>query len=235
MSHRTRPLASKWTALVVGLSFAIPGLLGVVTSIPQFNKFAVRQWIEPRPYSSRSVTFSGFDPGSTALFCLAVFSVGVGVAASPFLGVIGRRNVSLLLAVLWHGLGIATGVWFLKLAPRPLSLTPLLGIAVFEWLGLFPLALGISKESLGGRSNSAVWNAWAGAVPGAVGGGIVGFVIDYVRFGILGHSRMNGFAIEGWIVGILAGGLVSGLGFFVWGWRHVPPPKTEEQQQILNH
>ena len=203
--------------MVVGLCFAVPGLLGVVTSIPQFNKFAVRQWIEPRPYSSRSVTFSGFDPGSTALFCLAVFSVGAGVAASPFLGVLGRRNVSRLLAVLWHGLGIATGVWFLKLAPRPLSLTPLLGIAVFEWLGLFPLALGISRELFRDRLRSAIWNAWAGAIPGMMLGGIVGAIIDFVRFSVLKHSALDGFAVPGWIVGTLLGGLTFGAGFLVYG------------------
>ena len=234
MSHRTHPLASKWTTLIAGLCFAVAGLLGVVTSILQFDKFAIRQWIEPRP-NSPPVTFSGFDPGYTALFCMAVFSLGTGIAASPFLGVTGRRNLSMPLAVLWHGLGIATGAWFLKLAPRPLSLTPMLGIAVFEWLGLFPLALGISKESFGGRPNSAAWNAWAGAIPGAVVGGILGFVIDYVRFGLLEHSRMNQFPIEGWIVSILAGGLASGFGFLVWGRRHVPPPKTEGQRQFLNH
>ena len=107
MRLRTHPLASKWTTLIAGLCFAVAGLLGVVTSIPQFDKFAIRQWIEPRP-NSPSVTFSGFDPGYTALFCMAVFSLGTGIAASPFLGVTGRRNLSMSLAVLWHGLGIAT-------------------------------------------------------------------------------------------------------------------------------
>ena len=46
---------------------------------------------------------------------------------------------------------------------------------------------------------------------------------------------MNQFPIEGWIVGILAGGLASGFGFLVWGWRHVPPPMTEVQRPFLNH
>ena len=121
MRHRTHPLASKWTTLIAGLCFAVAGLLGVVTSIPQFDKFAIRQWIEPRP-NSPSVTFSGFDPGYTALFCMAVFSLGTGIAA----------------------------------------------------------------------------------------------------------SRLNGFAIEGWIVGILAGGFASGIGFLIGGWRHMPPHRGHE-------
>lgn len=164
-----------------------------------------------------------------ALFCMAVFSLGTGIAASPFLGITGRRNLSMSLSVLWHGLGVATGMWFFKLAPRPLSWTPLLAVGVFEWLGLFPLALGLSKEWFSGRPHSAVWNAWAGAVPGAIVGVLVGLAIDFVRFDMLGHNRLNGFAVEGSNVGILAGGFACGVGFFVWGWSQKPPPKTVEQ------
>ena len=41
MRLRTHPLASKWTTLIAGLCFAVAGLMGVVTSIPQFDKFAI--------------------------------------------------------------------------------------------------------------------------------------------------------------------------------------------------
>ena len=35
--HRTRALASRWTTLIAGVCVAVPGLAGVVTSIPQFD------------------------------------------------------------------------------------------------------------------------------------------------------------------------------------------------------
>jgi hypothetical protein len=222
----SRAVRPKWLPLTVGLLFAIIGLAGVASSVPQFDKFAIRQWIEPRP-SAPAELFSGFDPGYTALFCMAVFTLGVGIAASPFLGLQGRRNLSLALTVLWYALGTVTGAWFLKLAPRPLSFTPLLAIGVFAWLGLFPLALGISKDWHQGRLNSAVWNAWLGAIPGAVVVGIVGFGIDLVRFGILGHDKLNGFAAPGWIVGILAGGFVVAAAFFAWGWFATPSSQAD--------
>lgn len=220
-THSAKP--NKTLALIVGTVFAMCGLWAIVDSVPKFEQFAMRQKIVPTKRQLQSgryevTTVSGFDAGGTALLGAVFLAVGTGVAAGNFLDAEGRRKLSLVLAVLWHALGIATGVWFWKLAPRPIPFSPLLVIGVFEWLGLFPLVLGISKEWLDGRLNSAVWNAWIGAIPGGVLGGIVGAVIDFVRFVILKHSAMNGFATPAWQVGILLGGAAAGIGFFAYGW-----------------
>lgn len=252
----SRHLASKWVVLVVGLCFAVPGLVAVITSVTKYDKFASRTWMEIYDYPAQRRSFGSWrivrlsdsqhgvitdasDPVATALFFMAVFALGTGIAASPFLGVTGGRNLSLLLALLWHGLGLTTGVWFLQVAPRPLLFSPLLAIGVFEWLGLFPLALGISKEWFQGRPNSAAWNAWLGAMPGAVVGGIVGVVIDYVRFGgarfgISGSDPIYHYPTSGWIVGILAGGCLNGMGLVIWGWGHIQPWKYEGPQHFSN-
>src|SRR3954469_11650329 len=98
---------SKWAALAGGLPFAGIGLFGLTTSLPDYGDFAFRSRTEFRAGNpDYTVQFSGFDPGATALFCMLVFSVGVGIAASPFLGSGGRQKLCLLIASLWHALGI---------------------------------------------------------------------------------------------------------------------------------
>lgn len=206
-------------ALSVGLVLAISGFWLVVDSVPKFQKFAIRQWGEvrtaspsratPLPDGRYLVTFSGFDAGGTAMFGAVLFALGTGIAASPFLDAEGRRWLSLALALSWHAVGLTTAICFLILAPRPLSFEPLLTIGVFEWLGLLPLALGTSKDWWRGRLKSAIWNVWAGAVPGGLLGGVIGAATDFVRFVILKHSTMNGFAVQAWIVGILIGGAAN--------------------------
>lgn len=253
----SRRLAPKWLSVVIGLCFlAVPGLVLVITSVPKFDKFASRTWMEIYDYPAQRGSFGSWrivrlsdsqhgvitdasGPVDGALFGMALFALGTGIATARFLSVTGGRNLSRLLALLWHGLGITTGVWFLMVAPRPLLFSPLLAIGVFEWLGLFPLALGISKKWFQGRPNSAAWNAWLGAMPGAVVGGIVGVVIDYVRFGgvsfgITGSDPMYHYPTFGWILGILAGGCLTGIGFVIWGWWQVSPWKYEGPQHFLN-
>src|SRR2546430_1597097 len=139
---------SKWAALVAGLSFAGIGLFGLATSLPYYGDFAVRSRTEFRHNPGDpvyAVRFPGFDPGATALFCMVAFSLGVGIAASPFLGNTGRQNTCLLISTLWHALGIGTFACYLNLAPRPLQAWPFVWIGIFETLGLLPLALGLRR------------------------------------------------------------------------------------------
>lgn len=246
MSLRHGPLAPKWAAVFVGLCFAIPGLLGVIANVPYFGKFAVRTWTEVRNYPATNIAPSwrvvrlsdtqhgfihdGFEAGGTALFCMAVFVVGTGIAASRFLEQTGRRRLSFLLALPWHVLGITTGAWFVHVAPRPLSYEPLLTVGVFEWLGLIPLALGVSPS---GRWRAEIWNGWGGALVGAILGGLAGAVVDVVRFGVLGQHAQHGFAVPGWIIGILSVGVVTGTLFFVYALRWPQRPTARSGVQRI--
>ncbi|MBC7819652.1 MAG: hypothetical protein IAG10_22450 [Planctomycetaceae bacterium] len=230
--------ASNWLAVIVGLAFAVPGLWSIAASVPKFDKFASQTWMEvydyPASYRSgttrwRVVKLSetqhgimrdGFDPGQESLFGMVLFALGTGIAASQFLGIDGRRRLALILAVLWHGLGITTAVLYWQLAPRPLTtLTPLLTMGAVEWLGLFPLALGLSKQWHHGRWHEAAWSAWIGAIPGAIVGAVGGFATDLIRLGAVNQNAASGFVAPGWIVGLLIGGAISTIGFFVWNFR----------------
>lgn len=231
----TRTLAPRWVALVAGLCFAIPGFLGVVSSVPMFDKFATRTWMEVRDDpgyyadpswrvvrlsdSQHGVIHDGFEPGGTALFCMFSFTVGTGVCAFRFLDVAGRQNLWLLLGLAWHGLGIGTWECYARLAPRPYDATPFLFIATYEWGGLFLIALGIRKNWFAGHLHEATWNLWAGTAVGGVVGAIVGGLIDFVRFEVLQESHRNGFAMECWVYGALAGGVVIGIACFGWTFR----------------
>lgn len=235
-THSAKP--NKALAFVVGAVMALIGLWVVVDSVPQFEQFAVRQRITygyqpgngmPLPDGRYAHTVSGFQVGATALFGAVLFSLGAGIAASPLFNAEGHRRLSLWLALSWHATGITTGICFLEQAPRPLSFEPLLTISLFEWLGLFPLALGISKDWLNGRLNSAVWSMWFGAIPGMVAVGLLGYVIDLVRFRVLRIPVEGVFATPFWMFGIMAGGATAGVGFFVYGWRFSAGRKTHQE------
>lgn len=232
ISRGPRPLASKWIALFAGLCFAIPGLLGVLTSVPLYGKFATRTWMEIRSGpgnhadpnwrvvrlsdSQHGVIHDGFEPGGTALFSLFCFVAGIGVAAFRFLDAPMRQNLWLLLGMCWHGLGIATLMAYMGLAPRPLNAMPLVAIGVYEWAGVFLIALGVRKAWFAGHLHEAAWNLWAGGALGGVAGAIVGALIDFVRFNLLRESSEGGFAVRFWIYGGLLGGVVTGIVFVAW-------------------
>ncbi|MDA1051411.1 MAG: hypothetical protein O3C40_13145 [Planctomycetota bacterium] len=237
----SRRLAPKWVAVIAGLCFAIPGFLGVVANVPLFDKLATRTWMETRDGpgyyadsgyrvvqlsdTQHGIIHNGFEPGETALFCMFFFTVGAGVSAGRFLDVTGRQNLWLLLGTTWHVLGIGTLVAYVHLAPRPFYTMPLVGIGVYEWAGLFLIALGMRKHWFAGRLHEATWNLWVGSALGGVAGAIVGALIDFVRFGILKESALGGFAVLGWIYGGLLGGVVIGMAFVVYHcWK--PNPQT---------
>ncbi len=231
----TRRLAPKWVALIAGLCFAIPGLWGVVVNVPLFDKFATRTWMETRDGpgyhadpswrvvrlsdTQHGFIYDGFEPGGTALFCMFCFTVGAGVSACRFLDVTGRQNLWLVLGVAWHVLGIGTLAAYVSLAPRPFNAMPLVAIGVYEWGGLFLIALGMRKRWFAGRLHEAIWNFWGGSALGGIAGAIVGGLIDFVRFDMLKESALNGFAVRCWIYGGLLGGVVMGLAFFGWTLR----------------
>lgn len=233
-SRESRPLAPKWVALVAGLCFAIPGFLGVVTSVPMFDKFVTRTWMEtcdgPGYYadpswrvvrlsdSQHGIIHDGFEPGGTALFCMFCFTVGAGVSFCRFFDVTGRQNLWLLLGVAWHVLGIGTLVAYVRLAPRPFNTMPLVALGVYEWGGLLLIALGMRKHWFAGRLHEATWNLWGGSALGGIAGAIVGGLIDFVRFDMLKESALNGFAVRCWIYGSLLGGVVTGIAFFAYRW-----------------
>ena len=235
-----RRLAPKWVALLVGTCVAIPGLWGVVANVPLFDKFATRSWTEVREgpgyYIDPSrlvrssdtqhvLRYDGFEPGTTALFCMLCFTVGVGISACRFLEVTGRQNLWLFMGVAWHVLGIVALVAYVRLAPRPFDAWPLIAISVYEWCGLFLIALGTRKHWFAGKLHDAAWNLWVGSGLWGVAGAIVGALIDFVRFGILKESAVGGFAVPGWIYGGLLGGVVFGMAFVVYHcWK--PNPQT---------
>ena len=232
----SRRLAPKWFAVIVGLCFVIPGLWGVVANVSRFDKFATQTWMERRDgpgyyadsgyrsvqlsNSQHGIIHNGFEPGETALFCMLFFTVGAGVSTGRFLDVAGRQNLSLLLGTAWHVLGIGTLVAYVHLAPRPFNAMPLVGIGVYEWVGLSLIALGMRKHWFAGRLHEATWNLWIGSALGGVAGAIVGGLIDFVRFAILKESALGGFAVRYWIYGSLLGGVMTGIAFFAYGyWR----------------
>ena len=225
------------TPWLSGLLFAGIGLVGLLTSIPHFAEFAVRARTETREqayfepfgggvfgggysYAGNGkvlVWFSGFESGADALFFMCLFSMGVGIGVCPFLAAAGRQNLSLLLAVAWHGLGIGTCVCYILLAPRPYDSRPFLAVGIFEWLGLIPIALGVRKEWR--TLHASVWNLWGGIVPGVIIGGIAGVLIDLGTNLPSHEGYMQPFYFSNGVYGSLAGGLATGIVAIGITWR----------------
>lgn len=139
---------------------------------------------------------------------MASAGVGMGVSSSS-LGSGGKRWAAAIVALVWHSVGVGVCVQCLALPDPPLWV--LVEVAIYEWLGLAPLALAIPDGAISGRIRSATWalmvgialGAVVGVVLGAIAGGIVGFV------SYLTHGARTG---DTWYVyGLVGGAVVCGV------------------------
>jgi hypothetical protein len=219
---RQQTRVSKWTALGVGCLIAAIGIPMLVASVSSFDDFAIRARFVlreervPRRLSDAPARQHGFGYGLAAFLGMGFASLGLTVAAAPFLGATGRRRLAVVLAVCWHGLGAYACWCYVSLAPRPYDTWPFLAVGIYEWFGLIPLAIAVPEAALAGRLRSATWNLWGGSFLGAAFGALVGFVVGGVWL-FLPHEAGSGHVgYDGWMYGALAGGIAVGAAFFTW-------------------
>lgn len=218
--------ANKPVAMVAGCVFALAGLVFLLLALTQFGEMqnpVTSSYVPSSATSKGGTSYSGgFMPGVGAFFAMLFFTVGVGVASlgagpSPATG----RVIALVLALLWHGVGIGSCWSYCSLAPKP-GQWPFALVVVYEWLGLIPLALAVPQEILAGRLRSVVWYLMGGAFLGAAAGLLIGGVSGGIQLFL--SSRHGGGTVGGtwWLYGFVGGATVVGVGFAVlrlFGWE----------------
>lgn len=133
----------------------------------------------------------------------ASLGAAVATASSPW-PVERRRTIALVVALVWHGVAVMVWRHYSPSVSSPETIA-IAFTAVYEWIGLIPLALAIPDKGVAGKVRSAVWGLMGGTALGAVLGGVVGGVAEGLA--CLGAHSPSG---AGWWAYGMVGGAVVG-------------------------
>jgi hypothetical protein len=210
-----------------------------------------------RPYRAEQVVEAFYDPQDPSQAFLVrrytffpyLFILVSGPAAVMLSALCLRDRVALLsrqsaqrkalmAAAVWHGVGIAVCGHYFGVSVRPYETFPVVFAAIYEGLGLIPLALALPKEDALGRLRKAFIAALVGAAVGVWAGGLLGgfggIVVGLISRGIFGRS-VGGthWAFYGLVGGAALGAALFGIATLVIPFETAQPPqRTEKRRKV---
>lgn len=208
------------------------------------------------PYGAGQVVQAYYDPKDPSqsfllkrycfipyLFILASAPAAVVVVALCFwdrVALLSRQPAerkALMVAAVWHGVGIAVCGQYFAASVRPYETFPIAVAAIYEGLGVIPLAMALPKRGVWGRLREALFASlvgglvglWAGALVGGLGGLAVALVSRAVSGRAVGGLH---WALYGLIGGAAAVGLLFGLATLFGKAKFAStPPQTDGRRQ----
>jgi hypothetical protein len=143
---------------------------------------------------------------------------------------------ALTVAAVWHGVGIAACGHYFGVSVRPYEMFPVVVAAIYEGLGLIPLAVALPKRGALGRLRKAFFAALVGALVGIWAGGLLGgfggIAVGLISRGIFGRS-VGGthWAFYGLVGGAALGAALFGIATLVIPFETAQTPERTEKRR----